>query len=45
MAEENILLPNKRDTLASEGANVDNETVKASNLTTTHPTSKEFTAT
>jgi hypothetical protein len=45
MAEENILLPNEKDTLASEGATVDNETVKASNLTTTQPTSKESTAT
>jgi hypothetical protein len=45
MAEENDLLPNKKDTLASEGATVDDETVKASNLTTTQPTSKESTAT
>jgi hypothetical protein len=45
MAEENILLPNENDTLASEGATVDNETVKASNLTTTQPTSEESTAT
>jgi len=45
MAEENVLLPNKKDTLAFEGATVDDETIKASNLTTTQPTSKEFTAT
>jgi hypothetical protein len=45
MAEENILLPNKKDTLASEGATVNDETVKASNSTTTQPTSKESTAT
>ncbi len=45
MAEENILLPNEKDTLASEGATVNNETIKASNLTTTHPMSKESTAT
>jgi hypothetical protein len=45
MAEENVLLLNKKDTLASEGATVDDETVKASNLTTTQPTSKESTAT
>jgi hypothetical protein len=45
MAEENALLPNKKDTLASEGATVDNETIKTSNLTTTQPTNKESTAT
>jgi hypothetical protein len=45
MAEEHVLLPNKKDTLASEGATDDDETVKDSNLTTTQPTSKEFTAT
>ena len=45
MAEENVLLPNKKDTLASEGATVNNETIKASTLTTTQPMSKESTAT
>jgi hypothetical protein len=45
MAEENSLLPNEKDTLASEGATVDDETIKAMNSTTTQPTSKESTAT
>jgi hypothetical protein len=45
MTEENVLLPNEKDTLASRGATVNNDTVKASNLTTTQPTSKESTAT
>ncbi len=45
MAEENVLLPNKKDFLASDGATVDNETVKVSNLTTSQPMSKESTAT
>jgi hypothetical protein len=45
MAEENVLLPNKKDTLASEGATVNNETIKASNLTTTQPTIEESTST
>ena len=45
MAEENILLPNKKDTLASEGATVDDEPNKASNLATTQLRSKDLTAT
>jgi hypothetical protein len=45
MAEKNVLLPNETDALASEGATVNNETIKASILTTTQPTSKESTAT